>query len=181
MTTAFTDLEALWHEHQFALLRHARAHVGVQAAEDVVQDVFCNALKALLKDDTPIRTPRAWLFRILHNRIIDYYRANGRQPQWVALDELLGDEDDAPGKTEAERLATAVLTPHELMEQRDAAKQLHAAIGGLAERQAYALNMRLAGWETGEVAARLGIQHDAAKQLHTRAFRTLRARLQEAG
>lgn len=46
-------------------------------AEDITQDTFLAALKALdgFKEKSK---PRTWLFQILNNKIVDYYRAKGK-------------------------------------------------------------------------------------------------------
>src|ERR1044072_1707782 len=42
-------------------------------AEDVLQDVFLRAYRALRNVDRPV-TLRAWLYRVAHNRCIDHLR-----------------------------------------------------------------------------------------------------------
>src|SRR3954447_18428497 len=42
-------------------------------AEDVLQDVFLRAYRALRHDERPV-TLRAWLYRVAHNRCVDHLR-----------------------------------------------------------------------------------------------------------
>jgi RNA polymerase sigma-70 factor (TIGR02943 family) len=64
--------------HADYLYRYALAKTGrPETAEDLVQDTFLSAIRALegFRGDSSERT---WLTRILHNKIIDYYR---RKPE----------------------------------------------------------------------------------------------------
>lgn len=47
-----------------------------EVAEDLVQETFLSAFKGIenFKNESQ---PKTWLFRILNNKIIDYYRKNG--------------------------------------------------------------------------------------------------------
>jgi RNA polymerase sigma-70 factor (ECF subfamily) len=62
------------------------------AAEDVTQEVFSDALRALstFRGDS---SPRTWLLSIARNRCIDYLRARKRDPWGGALDESASDPD----------------------------------------------------------------------------------------
>ena len=57
-----------------------------ETAEDLVQDTFLSAVKSYdsFKGKS---SPKTWLFRILNNKIIDYYRKASRSKH-QALDEL---------------------------------------------------------------------------------------------
>jgi RNA polymerase sigma-70 factor (ECF subfamily) len=62
------------------------------AAEDLTQEVFSDALRALstFRGDA---SPRTWLLSIARNRCIDYLRAKKRDPWGGALDETSHDPD----------------------------------------------------------------------------------------
>jgi RNA polymerase sigma-70 factor (ECF subfamily) len=62
------------------------------AAEDVTQEVFTDAVRALptFRGES---SPRTWLLSIARNRCIDYLRARKRDPWGGALDESAGDPD----------------------------------------------------------------------------------------
>src|SRR3954470_5588479 len=57
------------------LLAYTRQMLGGARtdAEDVLQDVFLRAYRALRHDDRPV-TLRAWLYRVAHNRCVDHLR-----------------------------------------------------------------------------------------------------------
>lgn len=68
---------------------------SVEMAEDLVQDTFLAAAEKLstFKGDS---SPKTWLFTILNNKIIDYYRKKVNQPLKMDNQVLIGvfDEDE---------------------------------------------------------------------------------------
>jgi RNA polymerase sigma-70 factor (ECF subfamily) len=62
------------------------------AAEDITQEVFADALRAL-KTFRGDASPRTWLLSIARNRCIDYLRARKRDPWGGALDDSAPDPD----------------------------------------------------------------------------------------
>ena len=71
--TAPTPIEELWHEHRSELLGFLRQRVGdAELAEDLLQGVFVKAQAGL--PGLQVERPRAWLFRVARNSVIDHYR-----------------------------------------------------------------------------------------------------------
>lgn len=69
-------LRALFDTEETPLLRYAFSLVGRRAvAEEIVQEVFLQLHKRW--DD--VDSPRAWLFRCVRNRALDYVRDNRRE------------------------------------------------------------------------------------------------------
>ncbi len=68
------------------LRRHLVALVGPDEADDVTQETLISALRAY-PDLDPDADVRAWMWRIARNKAIDRYRARGRTPSTVPLDE----------------------------------------------------------------------------------------------
>lgn len=65
-------------------------------AQDLVQETFLAAIKA--RDSFGGRsTERAWLFGILRNKLIDYYRLQGREVPLADLESILPEEQGAFG------------------------------------------------------------------------------------
>lgn len=86
-----TCLRTAWNEHQAELRRWAQGRTGTAAeADDVLQDVFMKALKqgGAFCD---VKLPRAWLFEVARNTLIDRQRA---RRDWVELPEELAEEKD---------------------------------------------------------------------------------------
>ena len=83
------------------MLRYARRHVSRDEAEDILQDVFFNAMLSLDSAE-PIRNVAAWLFTALKNRITDWYRTKQRRkgitatPSAKLLDEVVDERELSP-------------------------------------------------------------------------------------
>lgn len=62
-------------------------------AEDLVQETFLSALKGLpgFKGEA---SEKNWLFTILKNKIIDYYRKKSKEREVIATPDLKGADDD---------------------------------------------------------------------------------------
>ena len=120
-------------------------------AEDVVQDVFLRAHRALLADDRPM-TVKPWLYRIAHNRCMDVLR----RPLPV-LDELSVDHAsalDVAGHAQAREEFGAIV----------------ADIGNLPDQQRSALLIReLEGLSYEDLATALDTTVGAVKSLLVRA------------
>ena len=67
-------LDAAWKAHEAELRRWVRHRLHDAAqADDVVQDVFLKALRQGERFET-LHTPRAWLFEVARNILIDRFR-----------------------------------------------------------------------------------------------------------
>lgn len=95
------QVEKAYQAERENLLRYAERHVNPDEAEDILQDVFFNALRSV---DTmePIRNLAAWLFRALKNRVTDWYRTRQRRkgitatPSERLLDEVVDERELSP-------------------------------------------------------------------------------------
>ena len=146
---AYEAIVARYRERLIAYTR--RVLCGSHEAEDVVQDVFFSAHRALLADDRAM-TLKPWLYRIAHNRCMDLLRRP--LPQ---TDELT---DEHPSALDVPRDAQA-------REEFDA---IVADIGGLPDQQRSALLIReLEGLSYEDLAATLDTTVGAVKSLLVRA------------
>ena len=68
---AFRAIHDRYHDRLLAYVRHMLR--GNSEAEDIVQDVFLRAYGALRTGEREIAV-RPWLYRVAHNRCIDYVR-----------------------------------------------------------------------------------------------------------
>jgi len=105
----------LWQQHQGAIMRTLLAYeVNATARQDLKQDIFL----ALYQSASRIHTadnPRAYLFRIMHNVIVDHIACATRH-KWQPLDDALQDEliadtnlaADLVAQQQQQRLLTAV-------------------------------------------------------------------------
>jgi len=83
--------------------RHVYYRTGnVKDTEDLTQQVFINAWKAIKRYKRTKSPFLAWLIKISHNLVIDYYRKKKNE---LALenDNILDDEDSSPEKSAESR------------------------------------------------------------------------------
>jgi RNA polymerase sigma factor (sigma-70 family) len=146
---AFRVIHDRYEARLLAYVRHMLR--GSTEAEDVVQDVFLRAYGALRTGDREIAV-RAWLYRVAHNRCIDYVRRAPAPP--LQPDELL------PGGTD----------PVVEAERREDLRRLVADLHALPETQRSALIIReLEGLSYEELGSALGVTVPAVKSLLVRA------------
>jgi RNA polymerase sigma factor (sigma-70 family) len=146
---AFRAIHDRYHDRLLAYVRHMLR--GSNDAEDVVQDVFLRAYGALRSGEREIAV-RPWLYRVAHNRCIDYVRRAPAPP--LQPDELL------PGGTD----------PAAEAERRESLRQLVTDLHALPEAQRSALIIReLEGLSYEELGTALGVTVPAVKSLLVRA------------
>src|SRR5690242_16472126 len=122
-------------------------------AEDVLQDTFERAYRALRQDERPV-TLRAWLYRVAHNRCIDHLRRP--EPPAAEVFQLSRTPQlDPPGETE----------------RREGLRELVRDVQRLPEQQRSALLMReVDGLSYAELADALDTSVPAVKSLLVRAW-----------
>jgi RNA polymerase sigma-70 factor (ECF subfamily) len=130
-----------------------------EAAEDATSQTFCNVLQAL--SGCEVGSFRGWLFTIAHNVVVDLRR---RQRPHAPLE---ADGDPVDGAPTPEDLAL-------LAEER---RSLRAALALLSADQRRVVELRLAGFAGGEIAAQMGRSPGSVKMLQFRALERLRVLL----
>lgn len=159
---------ALYREHVQVVFRYIFHRVtDRQLAEDLTGDVFTRALEGLPKYQDQGRPLLAWLYRIAHARVVDYYRQQGRRPEEH-------DIEDEP----------IAVTPDmdQGLVRRQAAKALREAIARLTEEQQQVIILRfIEGYPIEMVAKVMGKNANAIKALQHRALRALAGRLERSG
>jgi len=160
------ELGAFYTEHSFELKTHAnRILKDSTRADEVVQDAFIKVMLAapeLASDEHAL----SYLHRTIENLCIDLFRAEGRRPNLVAL-------DDASAEVESQ-----------WQDQGDHSQVITAAEDAAIIRQALALlspaeRTALVMWEmdgrsTSEIAAELGIKESSVRHTVSRARASLR-------
>lgn len=160
-TSAYTCLNRAWRTHKAEIASFLKRRIADTAeTDDLLQEVF---LKALLQGRAfcDIDNPRAWLFQVARNLLIDRLRLSREQ---VPLPDDLRAEDAPPA--DAVDALTACL-PRVLSEL------------SAEDREAITL-CDLNGMTQQAFAARAGISLPAAKSRVQRARRRLQAQLVEA-
>jgi RNA polymerase sigma factor (sigma-70 family) len=152
-----TAFDAIVNRYRRGLLRYVAQVLPDGRAEDVVQQTFVNAFRAMQSDDTELRL-RPWLYRIAHNLAINALRDRGR-----VAEELHEDID-------------GVEPPEHVLERQQGLREVLAALKSLPERQRSALVLReMEGRSYDEIAAELGASGGAVRQLLSRARAGVRA------
>ncbi len=86
MQNAETDINQWVNDYTEELLRRASYKINNhEDAKDIVQETFLAAAKSLDKFQGK-SSPKTWLFSILNNKIIDYYRKNSKKPKTSDID-----------------------------------------------------------------------------------------------
>ena len=158
-------MTALYDEHAAVLWRYAyRLTDDASRAEDVVQETLLRAWQHpdILADTG--RSPRAWLFTVARNLIIDERRG-------AHFRNAAGSPDDAPEQAAPDEVDAAL----DRMLIAEALTQLSVEHKAVIERAYYR------GWSTSQIAANLGIAEGTVKSRLHYAVRALRLTLQEMG
>ena len=139
----------------------------VHLAEDMTGDVFTRALKSMATYRDQGKPFIAWLYRIAHARVVDYYRMSDRRPMESDVEaEPIPIHDDLDGD----------------ILRRQAAKALREAIASLTDEQQQVVILRfIEGQRIETVADVMGKNANAIKALQHRALRSLAGRLERSG
>lgn len=157
---------ALWvDQYGDSLYRFAYYRVNNSAlAEDLVQDTFLAALKALdrFKGKASVKT---WLTGILKNKIIDHYRKNSRVTNFSEISSFYEDEKDKAFKEDGHWRADASINPSEWrpeqvtnMDRKEFLEQFRLCADDLPEkiRQVFLLR-EVDGYSSPEICEMVGI------------------------
>ncbi|AMK25252.1 MULTISPECIES: RNA polymerase sigma factor [unclassified Sphingobium] len=170
-------LARLLEVHRAELLRFLCGRCGSRdEAQDVMQDLW---IKARAQPAGPIGNPRAYLFRMANNIVLDRLRAAQRamrrERAWL--------EEDHGGVAEAPEVRIDATEPvDEAIARRQEAEILRSAIAGLPEGAARALRLyRFEGMGQSEIAQVLGISRSGVEKHLALAMKHLRAALANCG
>lgn len=142
--------------HADALFRHALFRISDrEKAHDLTQDTFMKAWD-YVAGGGDVRQFKSFLYRIMHNLIIDEYR----KKRSVSLDEMLDDETHAPA-IEARMAEGSVREAEERLDEQALVARVREKIPELPEAYATALTMRFVdGLSTGEIAEAVGVSEN---------------------
>jgi RNA polymerase sigma factor (sigma-70 family) len=154
-------LRAALVEHRAALLRYLIARrVAPDEAEDIMQDLV---VKLAGHASGPVAEPRAYLYRMAENILLDRIRSEGRrrgrEQAWVAAQAgATLDADDRP-------------SPEQALIARERLALVSAALAALPERSLFVFRRyRLDGTPQREIAAELGISLSAVEKHLQKAY-----------
>ncbi|GHA03707.1 RNA polymerase sigma factor [Arenicella chitinivorans] len=132
--------EALYARHKHALYQFVRRQCDIDAeCEEVVQDTWLAVVRTASTYQVSAKF-RTWLFRIAHNRLVDYWRSHGysKRQLMIELDETV--HSAQTGSTPGDVSSPLVLT------------QLLTKLSELPEEQTETLLLRAAGFSYAEIA-----------------------------
>lgn len=171
-----SGLAATLELHRGELLRFLAARCGDPAeADDLLQELW---IKAAAQPAGPVGNPRAYLFRMANNLVLDRRRAQRRA---MARDRGWLEADGIPATAPGDR-ADPSEPPDEALAHAQEAELLHAAIGQLpaGARQALVL-FRIEGRSHAEIAEIMGISRSGVEKHLARAMKMLRDALAGCG
>ncbi len=158
----------LYRENVQAIYRYVYHRVSDRhLAEDITGDVFTKAIEGLGRYQDTGNPFLAWLYRIAHDRVIDYYRKVNRQPTESDIEEQsIPIESDMDSGLVQEQISSVLQT----------------AIADLTPEQQQVVMLRFVeGYRIEKVAGIMGKNANAIKALQHRALRALANRLERAG
>lgn len=135
-------------------------------AEDLTEDIFIKAWKAICsyKGDGP--SFQTWLYRIAHNHVADYFRSNRK---FARLDEEISIESyDFNNLHDPQKLAETHSTYEEILE--------HVSLLPLSQRQIIVLKF-IEGLENRDIERITGKKQGAIRIMQMRALNTLNKQL----
>jgi RNA polymerase sigma-70 factor (ECF subfamily) len=137
-----------------------------QDAEDIIADTFFKAIRELRRFEWGSKGSfAAWLFRIAHNLIVDYYRQHKR------VELSFEPNDSLPELTSQAPLPEKVLT------QRETFRKMHALIATLSPRRQEVITLKFfGGLRNYEIASILGLDERTVASHLSRGLRDLRRR-----
>lgn len=160
----------LYERYHHAIYVYCFRRLGTpESSDDATSIVFMKAFSALSRFcPDNIRsgsTFRSWLFSIARNVVIDARRRDRRHS---SLDASHGE------LLPSSLLVDSTSSPEDAAIGAEEARTVMALLDQLPERPRAAVELRLAGLSTSEVANVLGMSISATKSLQFRAYRTLR-------
>jgi RNA polymerase sigma-70 factor (ECF subfamily) len=158
-------LTAIYDLYSDSLYAYAFRQVGkAQLAEDFVSETFFRFLGALEKGGGPKKHLRAYLYRITHNLITDYYRRESN-PALELEEEIL--ETGQPG-------------PKEIFNTKQETERVRRALMMITPEQRQVVVLRfLEGWSSSEIAQAMEKSLGAVKALQHRGVAALQRILLE--
>jgi RNA polymerase sigma-70 factor (ECF subfamily) len=154
------DLVKIYEKHSAGLYRYAYRLLGDKhLAEEAVSETFSRFLQALRNGGGPSENVQAYLYRVAHNYITDYYRRG--TPDSVLLDEDQHEDEHS--------------NPVHLVSNKFEQERVRKALLQLPADQRNVILLRLVEeWPHEEVAALLDKSVEATRALQYRALAALR-------
>ena len=162
--------ETLYRRHRGPLYRFLLRQVKNEAAtaEELFQDVWMRVIDSRGRYEARAKFS-SWVYAIAHNRLMDFYRANGKarfldqEESEAALDALPTDDPPAEIRLDRKRAAERLLVALDLLPE--------------AQREAFLLQQE-GGLSVEEIGAATGVSRETAKSRLRYALAKLRSTLE---
>ena len=172
---AFELLYARWRSRLYRYLVHQCGHGRV--ADELFQDIWLRVVNARSGYEVTAKFS-TWLFRIAHNRLVDYWRQTNHNP----VEAMVSVEDGEEGEWMLDRSdispAPESQQPEQMVERKALAKHLADAVGALPDVQRETFLMAEEGGMTlEEIATTMGVGRETVKSRLRYAMSKLRSEL----
>ena len=148
------------------IFRYISFRVNQEDVEDLVSEVFLRVVDKLKKyQKTSKGNFSAWVFRIAHNLVIDFYR---RRKEYLQL------TDPETGELKFD-IPDASLNPAETAIQHEEHRQIREIMKNLSDSHREVLQLKfLEGFSNSEIAGIIGKSEGNVRVIQLRALRELR-------
>ena len=165
--------EVLYQRHKGGIFRYLLRHGASNASEELAQDVWASLIRVRVQYQATAKFT-TYLYRLAHNRLIDFYRAEGRA-EGVSRD-ADDDTDDIVNALPGLRTGQ----PEVQLESKNIADRIRIAIAALppAQREAFLLQQE-AGLSVAEIAVATSVPEETAKSRLRYAINKLRTQLED--
>jgi RNA polymerase sigma-70 factor (ECF subfamily) len=165
--------DELYERHRGGIYRYLLRHGAGNASEELAHDVWASLIRVREGYQATAKFT-TYLYRLAHNRLIDFYRAEGRA-EWVSRD-----ADDCTEEIVAAHAGPRGEQPEVQVESRNIAQRISVAINALpdAQREAFLLQQE-GGLSVAEIADATGVPEETAKSRLRYAISKLRAQLED--
>ncbi|HWZ20079.1 MAG TPA: RNA polymerase sigma factor [Ktedonobacteraceae bacterium] len=155
------QFEQMYQEHLDRIYRFVYRHVrNREAAEDLTSQIFLKAVRSMELEQSA-HSSSAWLFRVAHTTIADYWRAHYRRATTYSLEELLEAGWKGPEAEEGSTLSSNV-----------SADRVQCILQLLPPRYGEVLTYRfLLNLSVRETAASMGLTETNVKVMQFRALK----------
>lgn len=168
-----TAFDVLYDRHKGGVFRYLLRHGSGNAAEELAHDVWASLIRVRAQYRATAKFT-TYLYRLAHNRLIDFYRAEGRA-EFVSRD-----ADEAADDIVAAQAGPRGEQPEVQVESRDIAQRIRAALASLPDVQREAFLMQQeGGLSVAEIADATGVPEETAKSRLRYAITKLRAQLKD--
>jgi RNA polymerase sigma-70 factor (ECF subfamily) len=167
-----TAFRRLVETHQAMVVNTAMGMIHNQSdAEDIAQDVFIQVYHSIadFRGDSSLKT---WLYRITITRTLNAIRHQKRRNFFSRI------EDFFQGKKEEVQEKISFVNPHKVLEEKDHANAIHAALDALPENQKIAFTLsKYEELSYVEIAELMQISKSSVESLLFRAKSNLQKKL----